>query len=125
MKKFLAITVLGLCLICNNSFANEIILDCFKWEKDKLKTTVEALAGLTGKDIDMEIDLGKKILYFDGNKFDIEIEAQRKIVAKKSNERITIDRYDGVLLLDDVSSTPVKNISRHLCSITKEEEKMF
>ena len=125
MKKFLAITVLGLCLICNNSFANEIILDCFKWEKDKLKTTVEALAGLTGKDIDMEIDLGKKILYFDGNKFDIEIEAQRKIVAKKSNERITIDRYDGILVLDDESTTPVENIARYVCEIQKEKKKLF
>ena len=64
-------------------------------------------------------------MHFDGYKFDIVLETQRKIVAKKSNERITIDRYDGILVLDDVSSTPVKNISRHLCSITKEEEKMF
>ena len=125
MKKLLGIVVLGLCLICNNSFANEIILDCFNWKKDTLKTTVEALAGLQGKDIDMEIDLKKKILHFDGNKFDIETETQRKIVAKKSNERITIDRYDGVLLLDDVSSTPVKNISRHICKIKKEKDKLF
>ena len=125
MKKLLGIVGLGLCLICNNSFANEIILDCFNWKKDTLKTTVEALAGLQGKDIDMEIDLKKKILHFDGNKFDIETETQRKIVAKKSNERITIDRYDGVLLLDDVSSTPVKNISRHICKIKKEKDKLF
>ena len=125
MKKPLGIVVLGLCLICNNSFANEIILDCFNWKKDTLKTTVEALAGLQGKDIDMEIDLKKKILHFDGNKFDIETETQRKIVAKKLNERITIDRYDGVLLLDDVSSTPVKNISRHICKIKKEKDKLF
>ena len=125
MKKPLGIVVLGLCLICNNSFANEIILDCFNWKKDTLKTTVEALAGLQGKDIDMEIDLKKKILHFDGNKFDIETETQRKIVAKKLNERITIDRYDGVLLLDDVSSTPVKNISKHICKIKKEKDKLF
>ena len=125
MKKLLGIVVLGLCLICNNSFANEIILDCFNWKKDTLKTTVEALARLQGKDIDMEIDLKKKILHFDGNKFDIETETQRKIVAKKLNERITIDRYDGVLLLDDVSSTPVKNISRHICKIKKEKDKLF
>ena len=125
MKKLLGIVVLGLCLICNNSFANEIILDCFNWKKDTLKTTVEALAGLQGKYIDMEIDLKKKILHFDGNKFDIETVTQRKIVAKKLNERITIDRYDGVLLLDDVSSTPVKNISRHICKIKKEKDKLF
>ena len=125
MKKLLGIVVLGLCLICNNSFANEIILDCFNWEKDTKKSIVEALMEFRDKDFEMEIDLKKKILHFDGNKFDIETETQRKIVAKKLNERITIDRYDGVLLLDDVSSTPVKNISRHLCSITKEEEKMF
>ena len=125
MKKLLGIVVLGLCLICNNSFANEIILDCFIWEKDALKKRVETLMEFRGKDIDMEIDLRKKILHFDGNKFDIETETQRKIVAKKLNERITIDRYDGVLLLDDVSSTPVKNISRHICKIKKEKDKLF
>ena len=125
MKKLLGIVVLGLCLICNNSFANEIILDCFIWEKDTLKKRVETLMEFRGKDIDMEIALRKKLVHFDGNKFDIETETQRKIVAKKSNERITIDRYDGVLLLDDVSSTPVKNISRHICKIKKEKDKLF
>ena len=125
MKKLITITVLGLCFICNNSFAKEIILTCYKWGLDESKPAAIARQALDRDRIESEIDLQKKILHFDGNKFDIESETQRKIVAKKSNERITIDRYDGILVLDDVSSTPVKNISRHLCSITKEEEKMF
>ena len=85
----------------------------------------EIYAKIKGTKIDSEIDLQKKILHFDGYKFDIVLETQRKIVAKRSNERITIDRYDGVLLLDDVSSTPVKNISRHICKIKKEKDKLF
>ena len=125
MKKLLGIVVLGLCLICNNSFANEIILDCFNWEKDTVKSIVEGLMEFRDKDFEMEIDLKKKILHFDGNKFDIETETQRKIVAKKSNERITIDRYDGILVLDDESTTPVENIARYVCEIQKEEKKLF
>ena len=64
-------------------------------------------------------------MHFDGNKFDIVLETQRKIVAKKSNERITIDRYDGILVLDDESTTPVENIARYVCDIQKEEKKLF
>ena len=124
MKKFKAILVLGL-LWCNVGFAEEIILNCYKLDPEVVQSRAEILARINGTKIDSELDLQKKILHFDGYKFDIVLETQRKIVAKKSNERITIDRYDGILVLDDVSSTPVKNISRHLCSITKEEEKMF
>ena len=124
MKKLLGILVLGL-LFCNVGFAEEIILDCYKWGLKELRDTAELRADLKLDKIDSEIDLKKKILHFDGNKFDIESETQRKIVAKKSNERITIDRYDGILVLDDVSSTPVKNISRHVCEIQKEEKKLF
>ena len=87
--------------------------------------TAEIHAKLRSTKIDSEIDLQKKILHFDGNKFDIESETQRKIVAKKSNERITIDRYDGILVLDDESTTPVENIARYVCEIQKEEKKLF
>ena len=64
MKKPLGIVVLGLCLICNNSFANEIILDCFNWEKETKKSIVEALMEFRDKDFEMEIDLKKKNLTF-------------------------------------------------------------
>ena len=125
MKKFLGIIVLGLCLVCNNSFAKEIILNCYQVEPESPTDIQISVAEITGTKIDSEIDLQKKILHFDGNKFDIESETQRKIVAKKSNERITIDRYDGILVLDDESTTPVENIARYVCEIQKEEKKLF
>ena len=124
MKKLLAIVVLGL-LLGSNAFAKEIILNCYKLDPEVVQSRAEILARINGTKIDSELDLQKKILHFDGNKFDIVLETQRKIVAKKSNERITIDRYDGILVLDDVSSTPVKNISRYVCEIQKEEKKLF
>ena len=125
MKKFLGIIVLGLCLVCNNSFAKEIILNCYKLDPEGSQKVAVAVAKITGTKIDSEIDLQKKILHFDGNKFDIVLETQRKIVAKKSNERITIDRYDGILVLDDESTTPVENIARYVCEIQKEKKKLF
>ena len=125
MQKFLGIIVLGLCLVCNNSFAKEIILNCYKLDPEGSQKVAAAVAMITGTKIDSEIDLQKKILHFDGNKFDIVLETQRKIVAKKSNERITIDRYDGILVLDDESTTPVENIARYVCDIQKEEKKLF
>ena len=124
MKRFLAILVLGL-LWCNTSFAKEIILNCYKLDPEGSQKVAAAVAMITGTKIDSEIDLQKKILHFDGNKFDIVLETQRKIVAKKSNERITIDRYDGILVLDDESTTPVENIARYVCDIQKEEKKLF
>ena len=125
MQKFLGIIVLGLCLVCNNSFAKEIILNCYKLDPEGSQKVAVAVAKITGTKIDSEIDLQKKILHFDGNKFDIVLETQRKIVAKKSNERITIDRYDGILVLDDESTTPVENIARYVCEIQKEKKKLF
>ena len=124
MKKFLAILVLGL-LLSSNAYAKEIILNCYKLDPEELQSRAEILARISGTKIDSEIDLQKKILHFDGNKFDIVLETQRKIVAKKSNERITIDRYDGILVLDDESTTPVENIARYVCDIQKEEKKLF
>ena len=124
MKKFLGILVLSL-FVCNNSFAKEIILDCYKLDPEAVQTRAEILARISGTKIDSEIDLQKKIIHFDGYKFDIVLETQRKIVAKKSNERITIDRYDGILVLDDESTTPVENIARYVCDIQKEEKKLF
>ena len=125
MKKFLGIIVLGLCLVCNNSFAKEIILNCYIVKQESPTDIQVDVAKIYGTKIDSEIDLQKKILHFDGNKFDIVLETQRKIVAKKSNERITIDRYDGILVLDDESTTPVENIARYVCEIQKEKKKLF
>ena len=124
MKRFLIILAVGL-LWGNVGFAEEIILNCYKLDPEGSQKVAAAVAMITGTKIDSEIDLQKKILHFDGNKFDIESETQRKIVAKKSNERITIDRYDGVLVLDDESTTPVENIARYVCEIQKEEKKLF
>ena len=124
MKRFLIILAVGL-LWGNVSFAEEIILNCYKLDPAKSQKVAAAVAMITGTKIDSEIDLQKKILHFDGNKFDIVLETQRKIVAKKSNEGITIDRYDGILVLDDESTTAVENIARYVCEIQKEEKKLF
>ena len=125
MKKFLGTIVLGLCLVCNNSFAKEIILNCYKLDPEVAQSRAGILARINGTKIDSEIDLKKKIFHFDSYKFDIVLETQRKIVATKSNERITIDRYDGILVLDDESSTSVENISKYVCEIQEEERKLF
>ena len=124
MKKLLGIVVLGL-LLSSNAYAKEIILNCYKLDPEVAQSRAGILARINGTKIDSELDLQKKILHFDGYKFDIVLETQRKIVAKKSNERITIDRYDGILVLDDESTTPVKNIARYVCDIQKEEKKLF
>ena len=125
MKKLLGILVLGLCLVCNNSFAKEIVLNCYKLDPKQSQMTAEILAKMKSPKTDSEIDIQKKIFHLGGDKFDIVLETQRKIVAKKSNTRITIDRYDGILVLDDVSTTPVKNIARYVCEVQKEEKKLF
>ena len=124
MKKAILILLVSL-LWCNNSFAKEIILNCYKLDPEVAQSRAGILARINGTKIDSELDLQKKILHFDGYKFDIVLETQRKIVAKKSNTRITIDRYDGILVLDDESTTPVKNIARYVCDIQKEEKKLF
>ena len=77
------------------------------------------------KPIDSEIDLKKKIIHFQDHKFDIVHETQSKIVAKRSNERITIDRYNGKLVIDDESVTPTKIIAKYVCEIQKEKKKLF
>ena len=71
MKKFLGIIVLGLCLVCNNSFAKEIILNCYKLDTEGSQKVAVAVAKITGTKIDSEIYLQKKIFHFDCNKFDI------------------------------------------------------
>ena len=60
MKKFLGIIVLGLCLVCNNSFAKEIILNCYKLDPEGSQKVAAAVAMITGTKIDSEIDLQKK-----------------------------------------------------------------
>jgi len=124
MKKLLGILVLGL-LLSSNAYAKEIVLNCYKLDPEQSAMTAEILATMKSPKIDSEIDIQKKIFYFGGDKFDIVSETQRKIVAKKSNKRITIDRYDGILVLDDESTTPVKNIARYVCKVQKEEKKLF
>ena len=124
MKKLLGIIILGL-LLSSNAYATEIILDCYKLDPKQSPMTAEILAKMKSPKTDSEIDIQKKIFYFGGDKFDIVSETQRKIVAKKSNKRITIDRYDGILVLDDESTTPVKNIARYVCKVQKEEKKLF
>ena len=66
MQKFLGIIVLGLCLVCNNSFAKEIILNCYKLDPEgsqKVAVAV-AVAKITGAKIDSEIDIFKNLFRF-------------------------------------------------------------
>ena len=124
MKKAIAIIIPGL-LLSGNAYAKEIVLNCYKLDPKQSQMTAEILAKMKSPKTDSEIDIQKKIFHLGGDKFDIVLETQRKIVAKKSNTRITIDRYDGILVLDDVSTTPVKNIARYVCEVQKEEKKLF
>ena len=124
MKKVI-VAVLVMLLWCNVSVAKEIVLNCYKLDPKQSQMTAEILAKMKSPKTDSEIDIQKKIFHLGGDKFDVALETQRKIVAKKSNTRITIDRYDGILILDDVSTTPVKNIARYVCEVEKEEKKLF
>ena len=98
MKKAIGIIVLGL-LWCNNSFAKEIILNCYKLDPEVVQSRAEILARINGTKIDSELDLQKKILHFDGNKFDIVSETQRKIVAKNNIKKGKIIQESDIIML--------------------------
>ena len=92
MKKlFSTILVLGL-LLSGNAYA-ETVLRCEidpEWNKER---------------VTIEINLKKKILFFNDYSYDIETIGDRAIVAKKENEIIKLDRYDGYIKLIGFASS--------------------
>ena len=96
MKKlFSTIMVLGL-LLSGNAFAEEEVLRC------ALKTKIDE------PDIraEVEINLNKKMLWVDGDKYNIILIGDRTIKAESDNGnvKISIDRYDGRMSLQAASS---------------------
>ena len=95
MKKFLGIIVLGL-LLSGNAYAKEEVLRC------SLKTKID------GPDIrtEVEVNLSKKMIWVDGNKYNIILIGERVIKAESdnSNVKISIDRFDGLMSLQAASS---------------------
>ncbi len=93
---------------CNVGYAEEIILTC---DNDPLKILSDKTSI-----VEVEIDLNKKVIYWDAYSFKITKETQRKIVATRNEEeRITIDRYSGEAILDDISKPFTKTINNYNC----------
>ena len=61
--KAIGIIILGL-LWCNNSFAKEIILNCYKLDPEVAQSRAGILARINGTKIDSELDLQKKNIAF-------------------------------------------------------------
>jgi len=96
MKKLLGIVVMGL-LLSGNAYAEEEVLRCGlknKLDEPDIRTEVE-------------IDLDKKMLWVDGNKYKINLIGDRAIKAESDNGnvKISIDRFDGFMSLQALSSS--------------------
>ena len=88
MKKLLGIVVLSL-LLSENAFAKEEVLRCdLKFALDEPNIRAE-----------VEINLDKKMLWVDGNKYKIILVGDRAIKAESDNGnvKISIDRFDGYM----------------------------
>ena len=97
MKKLLSILVLSL-LLSGNAYAKEDVLRC----------SVKFLSELKEPDIRMEveIDLDKKKMWVDGDKFNIKLIGERTVKAENSagNVKISIDRFDGHVTMEALRS---------------------
>ena len=98
MKKLFSIILfLGL-ILSGNAYAKEDVLRC----------SIKFLSELKEPDIRMEveIDLDKKKMWVDGDKFNIKLIGERAIKAENStgNVKISIDRFDGYLTMEALSS---------------------
>jgi hypothetical protein len=83
-------------LFSGNAYAKEDVLRCAlknKLNEPDIRTEVE-------------IDLDKKILWADGSKYKINLIGERAIKAESENGnvRISIDRFDGFMTLEALSS---------------------
>ena len=96
MKKlFSTILVLGL-LFGGSASAKEDVLRCAlknKLDEPDIRTEVE-------------IDLDKKIIWVDGSKYKINLIGERAIKAESDNGnvKISLDRFDGFITLEALSS---------------------
>jgi len=98
MKKLFSIILfLGL-ILSGNAYAKEDVLRC----------SIKFLSELKEPDIRMEveIDLDKKKMWVDGDKFNIKLIGERAIKAENStgNVKISIDRFDGHVTMEALSS---------------------
>ena len=108
MKKLLGIVALGL-LLSGNTYAKEDVLRCgLKAKLDEPDIRAE-----------VEVDLDKKMLWVDGNKYNIFLIGDRAIKAESDNGnvKISIDRFDGYMTFE-VAST-------HLAGYCKKFSKIF
>ena len=88
MKKLL-LTILFTLVLSGGASADEIVLRC------DLKTRVDD----PGVRTEVEIILKKKIVYVDGDKYNITLVGERSIRAESDNQyvQISIDRFDGFM----------------------------
>ena len=95
MKKFLGIFVLGL-LLSGNAYAREEVFRC-------------NLDSRTQKDVraEVEINLNKKMLWVDSDRYNIILIGDRKITAESDNGnvKISIDRFDGYMSFQTATSS--------------------
>ena len=96
MKKLLGIVVLGF-LLGGNAYAKEEVFRCSlnnKLDAPEIRTEVE-------------INLNKKMLWVDANKYNIILIGDRKITAESDNGnvKISIDRFDGYMSFQTASSS--------------------
>ena len=95
MKKLLGIVVLGL-LLSGSVYAKEEVFRC-------------NLDSQTQKDIraEVEINLNKKMLWVDGDKYNIILIGDRQIKAESDNGnvKISIDRFDGYMSFQSATSS--------------------
>jgi len=95
MKKLVG--VLALCLLVSgNAYSKEDVLRCAlknKLDEPDVRTEVE-------------IDLDKKIIWVDGSKYKINLIGERAIKAESDNGnvKISLDRFDGFITLEALSS---------------------
>ena len=96
MKKLFS-TILVICsLLGGNAFAKEEVLRCdLKFAPDE-----------PGMRAEVEINLDKKMLWFDGDKYNIILLGDRAIKAESANGnvKISIDRFDGYITFKAASS---------------------
>lgn len=85
MKKLLGIAVLSFFL--TSKVYAETVLRC------------QIDPGWSNERVTLEVNLKKKILYFNDSSYNIETIGERAIVAKKDNKTIKLDRYDGYIEL--------------------------
>ena len=104
MKKLLSILVLSL-LLSGNAYAKEDVLRCSLKMQDEPAIRME-----------IEIDLDKKKMWVDGEKFKINMIGERAIKAESDpggNVKISIDRFDGFITWESLIAKFIGNCKKY------------